>query len=269
MNRPVVLVTGASHGIGQSISALLASQGYEVFGTSRKPCSENDCGFPMLQLDVTSDESVKSCISSVMERSGRIDILVNNAAIGLIGAVEETSIAEAKSVFEANFFGAHRVVNAVLPGMRQRRSGLIINFGSLAATLPIPYHAFLSCSKAAIIAFSDALRLEVKPFNIQVTVVEPGMVATHKGHEFEQLKVARFISDYADPEQRAFAVIEKGQSAGMDSAMAAKAVLKIIRRKKPARYYLVGKEKMFVWLNRILPPSVVELLVIRHFHLSK
>jgi short-subunit dehydrogenase len=222
----------------------------------------------MMPLDVTSNESVKSCVTAVLQRAGRIDVLVNNAAVGLIGATEETSVEEAMALYEANFFGAARMINAVLPGMRQRRNGLIINFGSAAATLPIPFHGYLSSSKAAITTLSDALRLEVKSLGIAVTVVEPGAVATHPGELFTDLKVAGSIRDYAKPQQQAFPVIEHGQAAGSSPTVVAEAVLKIIRTETPARYYLVGGEKWYLRLSRILPPSAVESLMTRHFHLA-
>jgi len=134
----VVLVTGASCGIGKATATLLAEKGFRVFGTSRRPSGAQDNGFQMLPLDVTSDQSVATCTSSVLEQAGRIDVLVNNAGIGVLGALEETSLAEARAVFETNFFGMVRMVNAVLPGMRHRKHGLIINLGSLAAgTAPL------------------------------------------------------------------------------------------------------------------------------------
>ena len=133
MDRSIVLVTGASRGIGEATAGLLAERGYRVFGTARRPAADRVDGFEMLPLDVTSGESVKSCVSAVLERAGGIDVLVNNAGIGLIGAVEETPVEDAAALFDANLFGAARMVNAVLTGMRQRKSGLIINFGSLAA----------------------------------------------------------------------------------------------------------------------------------------
>jgi NAD(P)-dependent dehydrogenase (short-subunit alcohol dehydrogenase family) len=136
MDRSIVLVTGASRGIGEATAGLLAERGYRVFGTARRPAADRVDGFEMLPLDVTSGESVKSCVSAVLERAGGIDVLVNNAGIGLIGAVEETPVEDAAALFDANLFGAARMVNAVLPGMRQRKSELIINFGSLAAGVP-------------------------------------------------------------------------------------------------------------------------------------
>ena len=268
-DRSVVLVTGANRGIGGRTATLLAEHGYTVFGTTRKPSREAVGGFEVVPLDVTSQESVDACVSTVLERTGRIDVLINNAAVGLIGAIEETSLEEARTLFETNFFGVARMVNAVLPSMRQRRRGLIINFGSLAATLPIPFHAYLSSSKAAVITYSDALRLELASLGIEVSVIEPGMVATHPGERFAALRVARQIDDYAEQQQRATAVIERRQSGGTDPQVVAETVLTVVRSKAPSRAYLVGREKWALRLSRVLPPSMVESVAARHFHVAR
>lgn len=269
MDRSVVLVTGASRGLGQVAAAVLAGHGYQVFGTARKPLADSAGGVQMLPLDVTSQESVMSCVSGVMDRAGRIDVLVNNAAAGLIGAIEETPIGDAVAMFDTNLFGTARMVNAVLPSMRQRRNGLIINLGSIAPAVPTPFHAYLSASKAAVNTFTDALRLEVKHLGIAVTAVEPGAMATHPGERFAQLRVATVIGDYTDQEARATAVYQQGQQAGASPQAVAQAILRIIRTRAPARYYLVGSEKWYARLGRILPPPAVESLAARHFQLAK
>lgn len=269
LERSVVLVTGANRGIGHATAALLAEHGYRVFGTARKPARESPDGFELVPLDVTSEESVRSCVSAVLERAGRIDVLINNAGVGLIGASEEASINEATALFDTNLFGVARMVNAVLPAMRARRSGLIINFGSLGATLPVPFHGYLSASKAAVTTYSDALRLELKSLGIDVSVVEPGMTATHPGERFAQLRVESSIDDYTKQEKRATAVMEQGQRAGTDPRTVADSVLQIVRSKAPSPHYLVGREKWLLRLTRVLPPSAVELLISRRFALSK
>jgi short-subunit dehydrogenase len=265
----VVLVTGANRGIGQAIARLLAEHGYTVFGTARRPVGESVDGYQMVQLDVTSEESVAACVSAVVERAGRIDVLVNNAAASLIGAAEEAEIADTQALFDVNLFGVARMVNAVLPAMRERRSGLIINFGSLGATLPIPFHGWLSGSKAAVTTYSDALRLELKPLGIDVSVIEPGMTATHPGERFADIRVTRSIDDYAEQEQRATTVMEHGQSAGADPRTVAETALRIIRSATPAPHYPAGREKWLLRLARILPPAAVESLISRRFALSR
>ena len=267
--RSVVLVTGANRGIGQSTARLLAEHGYTVLGTARRPSDESAGGFELVQLDVTSQQSVNSCVSAVLERAGRIDVLVNNAGVGLIGAEEEASIEEARALFDTNLFGVARMVNAVLPAMRARHSGLIINFGSLGATLPVPFHGYLSASKAAVTTYSDALRLELKHLGVDVSVVEPGFTATHPGERFAQMRVARSIDDYTDQEQRATAVMQHGQALGTDPRTVAQTVLRIVRSNAPAPYYPVGREKWLLRLTRILPPAAIESLISRRFQLSK
>jgi short-subunit dehydrogenase len=211
---------------------------------------------------------VQACVDRVTGVAGRIDVVVNNAGVGLLGAIEETSLEEARRLYETNVFGAARVVAAVLPGMRQRRRGLIINFGSLAATLPIPFHAYLSSSKAAIGSYTDALCLESRPFGIWVSLVEPGMIATHQGERFAALRAGQLIDDYADPQARALAVIERGQQAGSPPELVAETVLGIIKSNRPAAHYLFGPEKWYARASRLLPPSAVERLVARCFHLN-
>ena len=266
--RSVVLVTGANRGIGQSTAMLLAEHGYTVFGTAREPWGESMEGFELVALDVTSQDSVDSCVSTVLERAGRIDVLVNNAGVGLIGAEEEASIEEARVLFDTNLFGVARMVNAVLPGMRARHSGLIINFGSLGATLPVPFHGYLSASKVAVTTYSDALRLELKGLGIDVSVVKPGMTATHPGERFADMRVARSIDDYTEQEKRATAVMQHGQSVGTDPRTVAETVLRIIRSNAPAPDYPVGREKWLLRLTIILPPSAIESLMSHRFQLS-
>lgn len=206
-----VLVTGASARIGMATALLLARNGFKVFGTSRRPSGRgSSSNFEMLQLDVTSDAAVNSLMQNVLKRNGAVpDVLVNNAGIGIQGSLEETSLQEARSLFETNFWGSVRMVNAVLPGMRKRGSGQIINLGSIASYLPMPFHGYLSTSKAAIAAYSTALYHEVKRFGIKVTVIEPGQVNTHE--DLSKLNTSSFIADYDDVRTRALVAIEKGR----------------------------------------------------------
>jgi NAD(P)-dependent dehydrogenase (short-subunit alcohol dehydrogenase family) len=270
MDRQVVLVTGASRGLGRATAELLAGHGYRVFGTARHPSGNEPGDVTMLPLNVTSDESVRSCVSAVLEEAGQIDVLVNNAGTGLIGAVEETPVGDARALFDANLFGLARMACAVLPGMRQRRRGLIVNLGSMAPAVPTPFHGYLSASKAAVRTFTDALRLEVAPFGITVTTVEPGAMATHPGESFAALRVPQVIGDYAGPEQRASAVYASGQQAGRDPRLVAGDILRVIRAGAPAAHYTVGtgKERLAVLACRLLPSAAVESLAVRHFRLA-
>jgi NAD(P)-dependent dehydrogenase (short-subunit alcohol dehydrogenase family) len=259
-NERTVLITGASAGIGKATAALLAQQGFRVFGTSRQPVRDNN-DFPMIQLDVASEQSVASCVTAVIRQAGRLDVLVNNAGIGLLGALEETSFVEAKALFETNFFGMVRMVNAVLPEMRERKKGLIVNIGSLAVNFAIPFHGYLTASKAAVNCYSDVLRLEVQPFGIRVALVEPGMVRTHLDDQWAKLKVASALPDYAPVENEVLLKLEEASRKSSDPQAVAKAILNVIQSRSPASHYLVGKERWYVLLNRILPAPVMESVI--------
>src|SRR5262245_2598374 len=161
----VVLITGASSGVGRAAARVLSQHGYRVFGTSRDPAgSPASPDVELVALDVRNDDSVAACAKSVFDRAGRVDILVNNAAYELAGALEETSVEEAKAQFETNFFGVVRMVRAVLPSMRERRQGRIVNVSSLSGVSAIPFMGIYSASKFALEGYTEALRMEVEPF---------------------------------------------------------------------------------------------------------
>jgi short-subunit dehydrogenase len=178
-DQRVVLITGASSGVGQSTARLLAHRGYKVFGTSRNPGGSAIIpAVEMLPLDVRADDSVQACVEAVSSRSGRLDVLINNAGQELAGAVEEVSAEECRAQFETNFFGVVRMVNAVLPLMRRQNRGHIINAGSLSGLSPIPFLGIYSATKFALEGYTEALRHEVKPFNIRVSLTEAGFLKT-------------------------------------------------------------------------------------------
>lgn len=176
-----ILVTGASSGIGRRIAALLARSGYRVFGTSRRPTAETLDSFAMLPLDVTDPASVQACVDVVTAQTGQIDVLVNNAGVELLGALEETTVEEAQHLFNVNLWGVVRMTNAVLPAMRARRSGTIINIGSVAGFAAGPIHGYYIASKHALEGYTEALMYELEPFNIHVALVEPGYFRSDLG----------------------------------------------------------------------------------------
>ena len=261
----VVLVTGASSGFGQLTASMLTTRGFRVFGTSRIP-SDNQHGVEMLRLEITSDDSARNCVAELLQRAGRIDVLVNNAGQVITGGIEETSIEEAKAHFDSNFFGAVRVVNAVLPDMRKRRSGQIVNVASIAGTFPVPFEGYYGAAKAALMAYSDVLRQEVKSLGIKVSVVEPGFFKTQLGSK--RLQAANKISDYDDERRRANEALENYFSEGGDPKKVAEVITRIIESPSPKLHYVVGKERVYVSLKRIMPASVMESQLRKHWHLG-
>lgn len=200
--KRIVLITGVSSGIGQATARLLAQRGFTVFGTSRNPSSVGTMsGIEVLPLDVCSDEAVEACLNTLLKKAGRLDILVNNAGYVLRGAIEEPTLEEVKAQFETNLFGVVRMIKGVLPIMRRQGSGQIINISSGVGLVPSPFAGFYSASKFALEGYTEALRHEVKPFNVQVSLVEPGFIKTHVWHNVKE--AAGRISDYDPWRQRA------------------------------------------------------------------
>jgi short-subunit dehydrogenase len=180
----VVLITGASSGIGKEAARTLKKTGSVVYGAARRSEMMKDLesdGIRVLQLDLTDEDSVEACVKSIIEREGRIDILVNNAGYGSYGAIEDIPISEARRQFEVNLFGLARLTQAVLPSMRAKRFGRIVNISSIAGKIYTPFGGWYHATKFALEGFSDCLRLEVEPFGINVVVVEPGGIKTEWG----------------------------------------------------------------------------------------
>jgi NAD(P)-dependent dehydrogenase (short-subunit alcohol dehydrogenase family) len=262
----VVLITGASSGFGKSAAALLAGRGYKVYGTSKKPQSESEGEVHMLGLDVDSDASSEACVSTVLKLEGRMDVLVNNAGAVLAGGGEETSLEEVKAHFETNFFGAVRMTKVVLPTMRKQRKGKIINVSSIAAKIPAPFEGFYAAAKAALLAYSDALRQEVKSFNVHVSVIEPGFFRTNLGNQ--RKRAAEKIHDYDGMRERAEAQLVRDFEEGQDPAMVAGTILRIVEDPSPRLEYIVGRGKRYVTLRKFIPASSFESGNRRHWKLD-
>jgi NAD(P)-dependent dehydrogenase (short-subunit alcohol dehydrogenase family) len=262
-----VLVTGASSGIGAAAAHLLGSRGFKVFGTTRSPHPVSPGNFEMLSLDVNSDASARSCVEQVLARAGRIDVLVNNAGYALSGAAEETSIAEAKEQFETNFFGVVRMVNVVLPSMREAGTGRIITIGSLAGLMALPFGAFYCATKFGLEGYSESLAYELEPFGISVTLIEPGFVRTGISHAARY--PAGTLPAYEATRKRAIAALGKAVSEGIPAEPVARAVLTAVESAKPRLRYRVGADAR--WLPRLrkaVPFSVFAGGVRRRFGLS-
>lgn len=259
--EPVVLITGASSGIGQACARHLAARGWRVFGAQRSRMADDPAArIESVSLDVTDDESVRAAVQTVIERAGRIDALINNAGCAYMGAVEDTSVDEAKAQLETNFFGVLRLCRAVVPVMRRQGGGRIINISSLAGVLGLPFSGLYSASKFALEGMSESLRWETRPFGIKVSLIEPGDFAT-------QLPAARRIAraaESADTYRTAFEKVQAAQAkdeAGAPSPEAvAQLVERILRHPNPALRYSVGMfgQRIVVPLKRFLPQRLFE-----------
>jgi NAD(P)-dependent dehydrogenase (short-subunit alcohol dehydrogenase family) len=256
--KRVVLITGGSSGIGQATARLLAQRGFTVFGTTRNLLGvERIPGVEMLSLDVRLDESVNACVEALLKRTGRLDILVNNAGYSLVGPIEEALLEEARAQFETNFFGVVRMVKKVLPIMRKQAGGQIINISSGAGLAPLPFVGFYSASKFALEGYTEALRHEVKPFHIRVSLVEPGYIKSNlrRNQEFATGQ----IGDYDPWRKRVSRVRPEWEERLPEPTLVAECILRIIRSRSPRLRYTVGKESaQAFWLRRFLPESFFE-----------
>src|SRR5271168_1732594 len=236
---PVVLVTGVSSGIGRAVADGFAAKGFEVFGTSRNPrTTQPVAGVELVQLDVTDDASVAAAVSTVVQRAGRIDIVVNNAGAGVFGAAEETSIAQAQQLFDTNFFGLVRLTREVLPYLRAQRSGRIINIGSVLGFLPSPYGSLYAASKHAVEGYSESLDHETREFGVRVSVVEPGYTST--SFEASATDADSPIESYAPVREHVKNILAKSVRAGDDPAVVARVVLKAATDRTPKLRYPAG-----------------------------
>ncbi len=262
-SNKVVLITGASSGFGSAIAKALAAKGYRVFGTARSPRAAPSDGFTSLLLDVTQDESVRACISEVIRAAGRIDAVINNAGVGIAGAIEDTTPEEVQSQFDTNFFGLHRVCRAVLPHLRAQRAGTIINMSSLAGRIPLPFQGFYSATKFAIEAYTEALRMEVRPFGILVSMIEPGDFATSFTANRRLTNETIPVSPYYESATRAIATMARDEQANQDLSPVTAAVATILESRRPALRYPRANavQRSFNALRPFLPQALSEYLI--------
>jgi NAD(P)-dependent dehydrogenase (short-subunit alcohol dehydrogenase family) len=251
--QKVVLITGASSGLGKSIALYLSSKGHIVYGTSRKALEEED--FRMLRMDVTSRKAVREGINTIIEEQGRIDVLINNAGMGIGGALELTMEEEISIQINTNLIGVINVCSEVLPYMRENGGGRIINVSSVGGVMGLPYQGLYSASKFAVEGYSETLSLEVKRFNIKVVLVEPGDFST--GFTASRINSeATMKSDaYKDSFIKTLKVIEKEEMNGLKPIVLAKKVNAVIRMKRPKFRYVVANpiQKLSVFAKKILP----------------
>lgn len=235
----VALVTGASSGIGEATAQRLAAAGYKVYGTSRRGAPAGGQTFEMLPLDVTSDASVEALVKEVVRREGRIDLLVNNAGFGVApGGAEESSIDQARAIFETNFFGLIRMTRAVLPHMRQQGSGRIINMSSVLGFLPMPYGALYAATKHAVEGYSESLDHEMRTRGIRVCVIEPAYTKTPFDANF--LEPDAKLDAYRDARVAVNRRVKEVMATADAPGIVAEVVLKAARAANPKLRYTAG-----------------------------
>ncbi len=266
----VVLITGASSGLGRACAEHLASRGYRVYGTARR-VHPPDGRYEMLRMDVTDDDDVARVVDHVARTESRIDVVVNNAGFGIAGAVEETSVAEVRLQFETNVLGPLRVCAAVLPHLRRQGDGLIVNVSSIAALTPLPFQGLYSASKAALEAATEAMRMEVRPFGVRVALLEPGDFRT--GFTASRMRIAAAVRQetYRECCDRALAIAEQRERDGGLPVAVAHVLERIIRSRSPRLRYTVGSplERMVPALRHLLPHAVYERLLMETFGLRR
>jgi len=255
--RPVAIVTGASGGIGEATAQALHAAGYRVFGTYRRPPATRSPGIEYLACDVISDESVKTAVGEVLSKTGRIDLLVNNAGVGLVAGAEESSLEQAKSLFEVNLFGLIRMTKAVLPTMRRKRAGRIVNISSVMGLIPAPFMALYSASKHAVEGYSESLDHEIRGSGVRVVLVEPAYTRT--SFEGNVYQADQQLDAYRPARSTAEAVMRDAMKVADSPELVASAVVKASTAANPQRRYTAGKAaRQISLLRRFVPASAFD-----------
>ncbi len=273
LQRPVVLLTGASSGIGYDVAPLLVRYGYTVYGAARRVEKIEELaseGVKALSMDVTDEASMEAAVQQIIDAEGRIDVLINNAGYGSYGAIEDVPIDEARRQFEVNLFGLARLTQLVLPHMRARGRGRILNISSMAGRITMPLGAWYHATKYALEAFSDALRMEVEEFGIDVVIIEPGGIKTPWG-----LIAADYLEEssrngvYAAQAQHVAANMRKlysPSSSLSEPKVISRTILRALEARRPKTRYLVGfGAKPSVFLHTVLPDRLFDKVARRIF----
>ena len=264
----VVLITGGSSGIGKSVGEYLSDKGFTVYGTSRFPEKYTNSKFPIIKLDVTQTASITECVSELISKTGQIDVLINNAGVGITGPLEEIPMEEMKRNFETNLFGPINMINTVIPHMRAKKSGQILNITSIAAYMGLPFRGVYSASKGALELITESYRMELKAFNISMSNIAPGDFATNIAAGRYHAPVLE-DSPYRTPYQTTLDLMDSHVDSGKNPLLMAEVIHEIILAKNPKIHYKVGAflQKFSVVLKRILPDLWYEKLLSRFYNL--
>ena len=269
-NHKTALVTGASSGIGEATALRLAKLGFTVYGAGRRVDRLErltPSGVRAIAMDVTDEDAMRSGVQHIIDETGRIDVLVNNAGYGSYGAVEDVPIDEARRQFEVNVFGAARLTQLVLPHMREARSGTIVNVSSMGGKIYTPFGGWYHATKFALEALSDCLRLETRQFGINVVVIEPGGIRTEwgsiAGRALQEVSGGGAYGGQAQRIARMLASEGRGMQ-GSDPSVIANAIARAVTAERPRTRYALGLgAKPLIALRRVLPDRAYDALITR------
>lgn len=263
----VVLITGISSGFGKAIAELLSTKGYIVYGISRKQSNDLTGNIKVLQADVTDMISVQKAVSALIGKEGRIDVLINNAGMGISGSIEDSSPEDINLQMNTNFMGYVNMIQAVLPAMRKLGGATIVNISSIGGLMGLPYQGFYAASKFAVEGLSEALRMELIPFHIKVIVVQPGDFFTNFTANRKPVKTAGLNSAYEIQFQKTLSIIEKDEKGGLPPYFLARKLAKILEQKNPCHHYIIAtlEQKFAVVLKRLLPGSWFSGILSSHY----
>ena len=257
LKNKTALVTGVSSGIGREVAQLLAERGARVFGSVRNPKAASPIrGVDLVGMDVTDDTSVNAAVQTIVQKAGPVQLLVNNAAYSLMGALEETSVDEARQQFETNLFGVLRVTNAILPAMRQQGFGRIVNINSVLGFLPAPYMGVYAASKHAVEGYTETLDHEIRRFGVRALLVEPAYTKTKIRRNSKFAKGA--LEVYADERKRLTDAVHQNIEHGDDPRIVAEAVYQALTAKSPRLRYPVGKGVALNRMRRFVPAAIFD-----------
>ena len=265
--KKVILITGISSGFGKQTAELLANNGNIVYGTVRRDI-EVSSRVNVLKLDLTNIDSIRQVVRTLLEKEGRIDVLINNAGMHTGGPIETSPIENIELQMDTNFIGTVHLIREVLPVMRKQLSGTIINFSSIGGLMGLPFQAFYSAGKFAIEGFSEALRMEIKKYNIKVVLINPGDFHTNNSANRRNYLAPTGISDpYNEQFARTLAIIEKDEANGWEPVVLARKIVKIVEYKNPRQRYIIAsfEQKLAVVLKYILPGKLFSMILEDHY----
>jgi short-subunit dehydrogenase len=266
--RKVALVTGASSGLGKAFAKALLAEGMTVYAVARRVEQMADLaalGAVVLKMDVTREDEVQAVVQRIDQADGGVDVLINNAGFGMYGAMEDISIDEARYQFEVNLFGIARLTQLVLPSMREKRAGKIINISSMGGKIYTPLGSWYHATKHAVEGWSDCLRLELTPFNIDVVIIEPGVIATEFGKVMVEPMLKRSASGAYSRMANAFATAMKSYDKGgaSDPQVIVNLILQAVRARKPKTRYVAGKyAKPMILIRKWFGDRVFDMMIL-------